>query len=243
MATYAVIHGAADSGASWELVAERLRARGHAVVAPDLPCEDDGAGFEQYAEVVAEAVAAERSGRPPAGDPGAGDQLVVVAHSLGGFTAPLVCGLVAVDLLVLVSAMVPRPGERAEEWWEATGYEAAHRAAQARGGWGDDVVAQFLHDVSPPLAEQALAWARDQSGAPMGRPHPLAAWPEVPTRFLLCRDDRFFPPEWMRGVVRERLGIEPDEIAGSHAVYLSRPGSLAAWLEACRAEVTPPPRV
>jgi Alpha/beta hydrolase family len=238
MATYAVIHGAADSGASWDLVAERLRARGHAVVAPDLPCEDDGAGFEQYAEVVAGAVAAARRGHPPAGG-----QLVVVAHSLGGFTAPLVCELLAVDLLVLVSAMVPRPGESAGAWWEATGCVAAQRAAQARGGWGDDAVAQFLHDVPPPVAEQALASARDQSGTPMATPHPLAAWPDVPTRFLLCRDDRFFPPEWMRGVVRERLGIEPDEIAGSHAVYLSRPGSLAARLEAFRAEVAPPPHL
>jgi hypothetical protein len=29
---------------------------------------------------------------------------------------------------------------------------------------------------------------------------------------LLCRDDRFFRPEWMRRIVKERLGIVPDEI-------------------------------
>jgi hypothetical protein len=38
----------------------------------------------------------------------------------------------------------------------------------------------------------------------------------VPTRFLLCGDDRFFPAEFMRGVARDRLGITADEIDGSH---------------------------
>ena len=69
---------------------------------------------------------------------------------------------------------------------------------------------------------------RDQSGTVMEDPWPLAAWPDVPTRFLLCMDDRFFPPEWMRGIVRDRLGIEPDEIPGGHCAFLSQPEALAA---------------
>jgi hypothetical protein len=59
----------------------------------------------------------------------------------------------------------------------------------------------------------------------------------VPTRFLLCRDDRLFPADFMRRVVRERLGIIPDEIDGSHCVALSRPKELAERLESCRAEL------
>jgi hypothetical protein len=54
----------------------------------------------------------------------------------------------------------------------------------------------------------------------------------VRTKFLLCRDDRFFPAEFMRRVVRERLGIVPDEIDGSHSIALSRPKDLADRLEA-----------
>jgi len=67
-------------------------------VAPDLPCEDDSAGLPDYANAVVEAI---------------GDRmdLVVVAQSFGGFTAPLVCERVAVDLVVLVAPMVPDPGE------------------------------------------------------------------------------------------------------------------------------------
>lgn len=241
MATYAIVHGAGDVGASWDLVADRLRARGHRVVAPDLPCEDDTATFADYAAVVADAVRVEW-GRDD-GDRPARDQLVVVAHSLGGFTAPRVCELLPVDLLVFVTAMVPAPGESAGEWWAATGYEAAAAAAQTAGGWGSDEISVFLHDVPEPLARQALTLGRDQSSAPMAEPFPLPALPDVPTRFLLCREDRFFPAEWMRGVVRDRLGSEPDELDAAHAPYLGRPGQLAARLDAYRAALATPPRL
>jgi pimeloyl-ACP methyl ester carboxylesterase len=66
---------------------------------------------------------------------------------------------------------------------------------------------------------------------------PLAAWPAVPTSFLLCRDDRMFPPAFLRRVVRERLGIEPDEIDGGHTPALSRPAELAERLEGYRRQL------
>ncbi len=48
--------------------------------------------------------------------------LVVVAQSLGGFTAPLVCERVPVKLLVLVAPMIPAPGEAPADYWSNTGY-------------------------------------------------------------------------------------------------------------------------
>ena len=78
MATYVLIHGAGDVGWYWHLVAAELRERGHEVVAPDLPCEDESAGWWDYADAVVEAM-------------GDRSHLVVVGHSMGGFTAPLVC--------------------------------------------------------------------------------------------------------------------------------------------------------
>jgi hypothetical protein len=57
---------------------------------------------------------------------------------------------------------------------------------------------------------------------------PLETWAEVWTKFLLCRDDRLFPAEFMGSVVRERLRITPDEIEGGHAIALSRPRELVA---------------
>ena len=207
-----LIPGAGDRAWHWHLVAAELRERGHEVVAVDLPCEDESAGLSQYADTVVEAI----------GDRG---DLVVVAHSLGGFTAPLVCARVPVDLLVLVAGMVPAPGEKGEDWWANTGY------AEAAGGYGDDEIALYLHDVPPDLAAEALAKGRGQAMTPMREPWPLDAWPDVPTRYLLCRHDRCFPVEWTRGMVRDRLGTEADEIDGGHCVYLSRPAELAARLE------------
>src|SRR5215472_7162847 len=79
VAVFVLIHGAADVGWYWHLVERELRARGHETTAPDLPCEDDAAGLAEYADTVARAAGRLR-----------GSDLVVVAQSFGGFTAPLV---------------------------------------------------------------------------------------------------------------------------------------------------------
>jgi len=67
-------------------------------------------------------------------------------------------------------------------------------------------------------------------------PWPGASWPDVPTRFLLCRDDRLFPADFQRRVVRERLGIVSDEMDGGHLPALAHPDELVAWLETYRVE-------
>jgi hypothetical protein len=224
MATYVLIHGAGDTAWFWHLLEAELRDRGHDVVAPNLPCDDDSAGLSEYADVVVDAI-------------GDRTDLVVVAQSFGGFTAPLVCDRVPVDLLVLLAAMAPLPGEAPEDWPADTGFEQARREQDERDGRApDDVVALYLHDAPPDVAAEELRRSRDQSATPGEKPWPLRAWPNVPTRFLLCRDDRFFPAEFMRRIVRERLGITPDEIDGSHCVALSRPKELADRLEAFRVE-------
>jgi pimeloyl-ACP methyl ester carboxylesterase len=219
MASYVLIHGAGSDSWYWHLVTPRLAAQGHDVVAVDLPCDDDAAGLREYADVVVNAI-------------GARPDVILVAQSLGGFTAPLVCEQVAVALMVLVAAMVPRPGESPGEWWANTGHVFPDPFDPA------DV---FTHDLTAELAAESLQHVRSQSGTPFEKPWPLAAWPDVPTRFLLCRDDRFFPADFQRRVVRERLGIVPDEMGGGHLPALARPDELVAWLERYRADISIPP--
>jgi pimeloyl-ACP methyl ester carboxylesterase len=214
-ATYVLIHGAGDSAFYWHLLAPELRERGHEVVAVDLPCDDESAGLSEYTDTVVEAI-------------GDRTELVVVAQSFGAFTAPLVCARVPVELMVLVAGMVPLPGERGEDWFANTGYEQAARDQEHDA---HDEIAVFYHDVPPQLAAEAMGRGRDQAETPGLEPWPLDVWPAAPTRYLLCRGDRFFPAEWMRGVVRERLGITPDEIDGGHCPALSRPRELAERLE------------
>jgi pimeloyl-ACP methyl ester carboxylesterase len=209
VATFVLIHGGGSSGWDWHLVAPVLEELGHEVVAPDLPSEDESAGPWENADAVVEAVGDRR-------------ELVVVGHSLGGFTAPLVCARVPADLLVLVAAMIPAPAETGNDWWTNTRYE----------GSGEEDV--FYHDVSPELEAEAKRHERGQSERSMVEPWPLDEWPDVPTRVLLCRDDRMFPADFQRRVTRERLGIDPDEIDGGHYIALSRPRELAERLERFR---------
>jgi pimeloyl-ACP methyl ester carboxylesterase len=222
MNTFVLIHGAGDVGWYWHLVAAELLDRGHDVVAPDLPGDDESATLTDYADAAVEAV----GDRP---------DVVVVGQSYGAFTAPLVADRLAADLLVLVAGMIPAPGEPPDDWWHNTGYGEAVRVQAARDGGltgNPDPYVSFYHDVPRELAEESLRRERAHPSQAAGeQPWPLAAWPNVPTRFVLCGEDRFFPPDFFRRLAAERLGIVPDEIAASHCVALSRPRELADLLE------------
>jgi pimeloyl-ACP methyl ester carboxylesterase len=150
---------------------------------------------------------------------------------------PLICERVAVDLVVLVAAMTPCAGESPGEWWTNTGQAEAKRAQAERDGRpdSDDPVEIFLHDVPADVAAASANHVRNQSATPFTQPRPMPPWPDVPTRFLLCRDDRFFPADFQRRVVTERLGITPDEMDGGHLPALSRPQELVGHLESYRA--------
>ncbi len=218
MATYVLSHGAGSDSWYWHRVRPLLEQRGHEVVTMDLPCADVSAGLAVYTRVVLDAI-------------GDRTDLVVIGQSLGGFVAPLVCEQRPAQLLVLLNAMIPRPGET--DWWGAT----AHPVAV---GPDFDAVAVFLHDVSAEVVAESVAHVRPQVTTPMAEPHPLTRWPDVPTCAIVSRDDRFFPAAWQRGIVRDRLGIDPVEIDGGHCVALSRPRELVETLEALRSRFTRP---
>jgi len=191
------------------------------VVAPDLPCDDAAASLLDYADAVVDAIGDRRD-------------LIVVGQSYGGFTAPLVADRLPVDVLVLVAGMIPAPGEKPADWWENTGHgQAVQEQARRDGGLtgSDDPFVAFYHDVPRDLAEQALSKERSESETAFTSPWPLDAWPTVATKFVVCTEDRFFPAEFMRRVVAERLGIVPDEIAAGHCMALSRPRDLANLLD------------
>ena len=213
MTTYALIHGAYDVGWYWHLVERELHERGHATVAPDLPIEDDSASLTDHARFVLDAIEAVHDG----------GELIVVAQSWGGYVAPIVAEMAHADRLILVSPMIPRPGETDAEMWEATGWTYPR-------GERDP----FYQDVDPALAAEAKSRERGQSEATGREPWPLDAWPDVPTHVIIGDRDRFFPADWLRGVVRDRLGIEPDRVDAGHTSALSRPRELVELMESYR---------
>jgi pimeloyl-ACP methyl ester carboxylesterase len=221
MATFVLIHGAGDVGWYWHRAEAELRARGHDTVAPDLPCDNDTASLDDYAESVTDAI-------------GNRHELVIVGQSYGAFTATLVASRCSTRLLVLLAGMIPAPGERPSEWWDNTRYgEAVEEQARRDGGKtdNDDPLMTYYNGVPRPLAEEALRRGdRDESSAVWKTPWPLQSWPAVPTKFVLCKDDRVFPAAFMRRVAQERLGITPDEVPGCHCVALSHPRELSELL-------------
>jgi pimeloyl-ACP methyl ester carboxylesterase len=209
--TFAFIHGAGDVGWYWHLVEEGLRARGHDTIAPDLPVDDDSAGLERYADVVIDAI-------------GDRSEVVVVAQSFGGYVAPIVAERIGARVIVLVAAMIPAPGESAEEMFDHTNWEPEARD-------DNSTLAVFYHDVPRDLAEEALRRGRRQSDTPGKEAWPLRTWPPIETHAVICTGDRFFSPAWLAGVVRDRLRITPDEIDSGHCAALSRPVELADLCE------------
>ncbi|OPX06759.1 alpha/beta fold hydrolase [Mycobacterium sp. AT1] len=213
MTIFLLVPGAACDPSCWRFVVDELDRRGHRGIAVELPCEEDSADLHAYADAV---VAQHRDdGEPP----------VVVAHSFGGFTGALACSRVGASALVYVSAMIPRPGERPADWWDATNCSAAQRAAALAGGYDpDDENELYYNGVDPAVVAEEVP--RGQSDTPTVALWPASELPRIATRFVLFADDRFFPEDFMRGVVADRLGVVPERTPGGHMAMLSHPVEL-----------------
>jgi hypothetical protein len=222
--TFVLIPGAGGDPWYWHRVVPLLREAGHEAIAVDLPGPDPTAGLPEYADLVTAAIGA--------GDRGGHSDIVLVALSLGGFTAPLVAARVPLAALVFVNAMIPSPGETAGAWWEHTGLAAAQSAAAERGGYGPefDLAVYFLHDVPPDIAAAGQSHVRPEADAAFQSPCAFATWPPIPIRSVAGADDRLFPVGFQRALARERLGIEADVLPGDHLIALAQPGRLARYL-------------
>jgi len=208
MTTFALIHGGGGSGWDFHRLVPELAARGHDAIAPDLPITDSSAGLADFTDTVLAAL-------------GDASDVAVVGHSYGGFTAPLVASKVRARVLVYLAGMIPSPGEPPGQWWGNTGFAAP-------SGLSD--IETYFNGVPAELASEGMAHGREQVSKEWDEPWPLPVHPDVPTRVVLCRDDRFFTPDFQRRVARERLGIEPDEVDGPHCAPLSHPAQIADLL-------------
>jgi pimeloyl-ACP methyl ester carboxylesterase len=226
VAIFAFVHGSWHDPWSFDALREVLAGEGLESVAPDLPVTDPDAGCPEYADVMAEAL----------GDAG---EVVLVAHSSAGLTAPLVAERRPLKRMVLLGALVPEPGHPAEDDFQGppmplTPEGRRGRAADADGRsyWADlDQAAEVLyHDCDAATTAEALARLRPQGQRPMTDPCPLSAWPEVETTYVVCTDDRMVSPEWSRSVGAPRANAERAEIPGGHSPMLSRPRELADLL-------------
>jgi pimeloyl-ACP methyl ester carboxylesterase len=220
MARFCFVHGAWHGGWAWELLRPELEGRGHKVVAPDLPCEDVDAGVVEYAAVVRAALEGADDG-------------IVVGHSLGGLTIPLV----PARKLVFLCALVPEPGKALVDRGPGTfvpGFaDTTVRDGLGRSYWPDGAgaIRDLYNDVPAEVATAATARLRPQARQPSIEPSPLAKLPEIEYAYVATTGDRAIRPDHQLSLASEELGIEPIVLPGGHSPMLSRPRELADVLD------------
>jgi pimeloyl-ACP methyl ester carboxylesterase len=220
MATFGLVHGAQHGAWCWEQLTPELEARGHDAVAVDLPCDDPDATIGTYAGCVMDALA----GR---------DDVVLVGHSLGSLTIPVVARGRPVLRLVFLCAVPTGPGPAIDADLASMvtpDFAAASRTIDAAGRESlaaDDAIAVWYDDCRPEDARRAVARLRPQSRRPLTEPTPLDRWPEVPVSVVLGRDDRCVNMEWAVAAATARTGEPPILLPGGHSPFLSRADALA----------------
>lgn len=221
---FVLVPGAGGSSWFWHPVVDELTGRGHTAVAVDLPADDESAGMDAFVDTIV------------ATADGLGE-VVLVAHSLGGFSAVPASFQLPVSRLILVNAMIPNPGETAGDWWGNTGSHDAKVEFDVQEGRDPDgefdLVTYFFHDVPDSIADERGNHAKEQTDRFFGDPCPFETWPDLPTHVIASRADRLFPFEFQRRVAKERLGLEAIELPGGHLAALAQPVELTDIILAC----------
>jgi pimeloyl-ACP methyl ester carboxylesterase len=208
---FVLVHGTTQSPAAWERVAGSLTERGHRAVAVDLPVDQPDLLADDYARIAAEQVADDVR------DP------VVVAHSGGGLVLTALGKRLRARHLVWLAAVIPDfAGGRS--LLDQINEDLAGMFGTEWPQWeGEDPTeaAYFLfHSCDLATLRWALGTLRTwRPVAAYGEPAGQA--PDVPSTYVLPRDDRTLTPTWMRAAARERLGAAPVEIDGDHCPHVA----------------------
>lgn len=224
MASFVLVHGSTQNACCWSAVAALLKRRGHDVATPELPKRAPEWGFEDYAGVIARSINT--------------SDAIVVAHSMSGAFLPLVPLIRPCAALVFLAAAMPEPGRSARDQcaddppmlsaeWMSTGarwFDESQREPLAR---------KFLfHDCDDETIARALGTIELLDATHLFTvPHPLLAWPEVPTVSIVATLDRTISPTWTRQTTRRVLAVEPIEIETGHCPHVSQPERVASMLE------------
>ncbi|HKO55774.1 MAG TPA: alpha/beta hydrolase [Thermoanaerobaculia bacterium] len=215
--SFTLIHGSTQNAHAWQRVADRLRAQGHVVEAPDLPKNEPTWDLCRYAGFIAERIPAERP-------------RVVVAHSFCGVFLPLIAE--HADVLVFDAAIVPEPGRSVREQLVGDPSMFTREWIAAGLRWVDPreheaLAREFLfHDCDADTLRWALTTLElFHIQQLVGERCPLQAWPDVECHSIVPTRDRTVTPEWQRRMARHAI-----EIDAGHAPHVSRPEEVSAIL-------------
>ncbi|AWB92598.1 alpha/beta fold hydrolase [Aeromicrobium chenweiae] len=228
--TIVLVHGAFADGSGWNGTIERLRKDNYPVIAFANPLQGptyDVATLKSFLKTI-------------------DGPVILVGHSYGG---ALISGAGAgnshVKGLVYVTAYAPDKGESVGE---VNLHPVAHpnpelplvKVPFKNSAGQDDALlyiepakfpAFFAADVRSTLAKNMAASQRPVANSGFDQPIQAAAWRSIPSWYLVAKQDKALNPELQRYMAK-RAHAHTVESNGSHAVMVSRPGTVTKLIEA-----------
>ena len=214
-----LVHGGFVDGSGWRLVYDLLKHDGYNVAVvqnPTLSLEGDAAATRRVIDA--------QDG-----------PVVLVGHSYGGAVITEAGTHPNVVALVYIAAFVPDKGESVNTLIADPPPGApVPPILPPKDGFlfldRDKFPASFAGDLPAEqaafMADSQVPWGTDALGGSITEP----AWRETPSWYLVATEDRMIPPPAQRAM-SERAGSTVDEVAGSHAIYVSQPTAVAAIIE------------
>jgi pimeloyl-ACP methyl ester carboxylesterase len=221
-----LVHGGFVDGSGWQGVYDQLRNDGYRVVVvqnPTLSLEGDVAATNHAIDAQSEPV-------------------ILVGHSYGGAVITEAGTNPKVAALVYITAFAPDQGESVNTLianpppgapvppilppQDGFLYLDREKFQESFAGDVSDAQAAFMADSQVP-------WGVDALGGTITEP----AWRSKPSWYLVATEDRMIPPPAQREM-SARAGSNVVEVAGSHAIYVSRPAAVAELIEQAASEVS-----
>jgi pimeloyl-ACP methyl ester carboxylesterase len=213
-----LVHGAFVDGSGWKASYDILSNAGYEVLVvqqPTIALHDDVAETER---VIAKA-------RHP---------VILVGHSYGGMVITEAGDNPKVRSLVYLAAFAPDAGESVSTLAEAPVPAGEHKAPLvAEGNFlfvdRDKFSSAFAADVDIAttrfMGAAQLPWGLQAVQTKVDR----VAWKAKPTYYMVTSEDHMIPPTAQRNMAR-RSGAKVVELKSSHAVMLSHPREVAAFI-------------
>ncbi|GMO32938.1 MULTISPECIES: alpha/beta fold hydrolase [Bradyrhizobium] len=213
-----LVHGAFVDGSGWKDTYNILSDAGYEVLVvqqPTITLRDDVAETER---VIAKA-------RHP---------VILVGHSYGGMVITEAGDNPRVRSLVYLAAFAPDAGESVSTLAEAPAPAGEHKAPLVTDGNyllvdRDKFPTSFAADVDVAttrfMGAAQLPWGLQAVQTRVDR----VAWKTKPTHYMVTSEDHMIPPTAQRTMAR-RAGAKMAELKSSHAVMLSHPREVAAFI-------------
>lgn len=225
-----LVHGAFVDGSGWKAVYDLLSQDGYEVLVTQHPTATlDG-------DVAAVASVIDAAKFP----------VVLVGHSYGGMIISQAGLDPKVKSLVFVAAYAPETGESVARLAQVAAQPGEARAPLLPPRDGRFLVdpaqfpAAFAADV-PLSATRFMAVSQVPWGiAALQAEIRDVAWKVKPAIYLAATEDRMIPPSLQR-MMAKRSGARTTELASSHAVMLSHPREVAAFIATADIPVNPKP--